>query len=78
MIYGTPWSGVTEGFATGTDKVDVLSFGLNGWPNVHTRLMFDYVVNIFSDGVLVSGEKICFSSGRNMIFEFATSRAFKA
>jgi len=47
---------ITQGFATGTDRVDALSFGLNWWPNAHTRLMFDYVVNIFSDGVLASGE----------------------
>lgn len=44
------------GFATGVDRVDAYTFGLNWWPNKHIRLMLDYVFNDFSDPVFLGAE----------------------
>ncbi|MBI4115632.1 MAG: hypothetical protein HY447_03550 [Candidatus Omnitrophica bacterium] len=53
LINGSP---LAQGFATGTDRVDALSFGINWWPNIHTRFMLDYVVNLFEDDIASGGE----------------------
>ena len=57
-------SPLTQGFATGTDRVDSFSVGLNWWPNVHTRLMVDYVLNHFADEVTARGETL---DGENLV-----------
>ena len=45
-------SPIDLGLATGTNRVDAYTIGLNWWPNKHVRLMFDYVFNNFNDPVL--------------------------
>ena len=57
-------SPLTQGFVTGTDRVDSFSLGLNWWPNVHMRLMMDYVLSHFADDVVVKGETL---DGENLV-----------
>lgn len=44
------------GLASGVDRVDAYTWGLNWWLNKHTRLMFNYVLNDFSDSVVLGAE----------------------
>lgn len=44
------------GLATGTDRVNAYTFGLNWWPNRHIRLMADYVFNDFASPVQIGSE----------------------
>ena len=47
-----------KGIATGTDAVDAFSIGLNWWPNIHLKFMFDYVYSSFDDEITVAGETL--------------------
>ncbi len=47
---------ITLGLATGVDRVDAYTLGLNWWPNKHIRLMFNYVLNDFSDSAALGAE----------------------
>jgi len=44
------------GFATGSDRVDSITAGLNWWPNKHIRFMLNYVLNNFSDPILIGSD----------------------
>lgn len=50
-------SPLSLGFASGVNRVDAISIGLNGWLNRHIRLMFNYVFTHFADAVLLGAEK---------------------
>ena len=41
---------------SGTRRVDAYTMGLNWWPNKHVRLMFDYVLNDFSESILIGSD----------------------
>lgn len=41
---------------SGARRVDAYTLGINWWPNKHIRLMFDYVLNDFSESVLIGSD----------------------
>lgn len=53
FVNETPFS---LGLASGVDRVDAYTWGLNWWLNKHIRLMFNYVLNDFSDSVALGAE----------------------
>ncbi len=46
------------GLATGVDRVNAYTLGLNGWLNKHIRMIFDYTLNDFSNPLLIGSRSL--------------------
>jgi len=49
---------IDKGIASGTDRANAYSLGLNWWPNFHLKFMLNYVYTSFDDEITVSGQNI--------------------